>query len=265
MSTWKLFWMRSGWTGRLFSISLGLAILAGCDPIGSIALTGPGRTRTMLITVQGTVSAASDGRPLAGATVEQAFIGEADPERPKGFTDSQGRYSFVKESSCEFCIPPIGLTLVAHLDGFDQGFEPRAEQLPVESWQRRDVRDSVLVHATQNFALRPTRPISVSIRGQVTNRSTGEPIETVTITVANHPWGHFFDPPFEVPRDSAETDADGRYAVVSTHFCAISGSSCFVSFRVTAEKDDLFESRIFEEVNVAGDSLSLTVDFEELP
>lgn len=259
------FWIGKTWTVLLL-ISVRPASLAGCDPIGSIDLTGVGSgpSRPELLTVRGTVTAATDGRPLSGVAVEQRFFMEADPERPKAITDSGGRYSFVKKDSCSICITPIGFTLVAHLDGFNRGFEPRVEQLPVESWQKREVRDTVFLDATQNFALRPTRPITLSIRGRVTSASTGEPLEIVTVTVTNHPWGNFLYAPFDVPRDSAQTDADGRYFVASSHFCAISGSSCFVSLYITAVKDDLFEDRILEDLTVAGDSLSLRVNFDGL-
>jgi len=250
----------------LVLITLGPPSLGACGSTGSIDLNGPTRSQPEVITVQGTVTATNDGRPVASVTVEQLFFdGELEAQGPKVLTDAEGRYNLVEESSCDVCIAPLFFTLVAHLDGFDGGFEPRRERVPSESWAQGEVGDTVFFNATQNFALRPTRPVIVNIRGRVTDGPGGQPIETVKVTITNQPWGNVsYHVPFEVPRDSAETDAEGHYFVESKHFCAITGSSCSLSLYVRAEKDDLLEGRIVKDMSVPDDSLSLTVNFEGL-
>lgn len=245
---------------RLPPSAVALTLVAAC---GGSSVVGPscGDSRPITIEVQGRVTAADDGRPLAGATVQDI---SGDPS-VSATTDSQGRYSLSIRDRCVYdpdivCRPPEGLPfLVAHLDRFDRDFEPRVEEPRQEASAVPEGVD--VVNATADFALRPTRPLTLAVEGRLTRASDGEPIEAARVTVE---WFAGPSLPFDVPRDSASTDEEGRYLVAWRHSCAISGSSCLASFMVTAQKDDLWEAKVFQDLNAVGDSIGVTVDFDEL-
>lgn len=245
---------------RLPPSAVALTVVAAC---GGSSVVGPscGDSRPITIEVQGRVTAADDGRPLAGATVESI---SGDPSA-SATTDGQGRYSLSIRDRCVYdadlvCRPPDAIPfLVAHLDRFDRDFEPRVEQPREETSAVPEGVD--VVNATADFALRPTRPITLEVEGRLTRASDGEPIEAARVTVE---WFAGPSLPFDVPGDSASTDEEGRYLLAWRHFCAIGGSSCFASFMVTAQKDDFWDAKVFQDLNVVGDSISLTVNFDGL-
>ena len=96
------------------------------------------------------------------------------------------------------------------------------------------------------------------MHGKVT--SSGEPIAGARISVHDFPWGFFFD----VPANTTAADSLGMYRIVTTDLCAMSGDSCFVSLSVWAETGTRLEVRGFDNVNVSGDSLVLSANFQNL-
>ena len=131
-------------------------------------------TRAVPINLTGTVTAAEDGTPLAGVTIQRVF-GVSGGEA--AISDSSGRYSLTAEGRC---IVSTGCNLlpwfVAHLDGFERGREPTAQGLELQG-------SAPELDATLDFSLRPTRPITVTVQGQVTDASNGAPIQGALITV----------------------------------------------------------------------------------
>ena len=138
------------------------------------------------------------------------------------------------------------------LDGFERGREPSTQAL--------ELQDSAPeLDATLDFLLRPTRPITVTVQGQVTDASNGAPIQGTLITVRE---GLSFAGRFS-PTDSTYTDSTGTYAIATADFCGISGTSCFVSVSVRAQTGDhAIEVQGYDSVNVFGDSLVLLGNFQ---
>ena len=214
--------------------------------------------RDVTVNLTGTAVAANDGTPLPGVTVELAGLGFAThvvPGADTDVTDLLGHYSLTIVTRCLdlgslLCTGP---RLVAHLEGYERGFEPREQGVG-----RMKASEPVL-NATLDFSLRSTRPITVTVHGQVTS-SPGGPIAGARIRVHDSPWGFFFD----MPVDTTVADSLGMYRIVTTDLCAMSDDSCFVSLSVWAETANRLESRSFNNVSVSGDSLVLSANFQNL-
>ena len=170
---------------------------------------------------------------LLASTVSPASSQELEPRNltnlPVG-TNFAGAHLWVLAGNC--LIPGSGacelpLSFVAHLEGFERGFEPKSRGLGTEA-------TAPVLDATLDFMLRPTRPINVTVHGQVTDGTTGDPIEGATISVHDFPWGFFFN----IRVDSTSTDSAGMYEIVTADLCAMSGPSCFVSLAVWAQTSD---------------------------
>jgi hypothetical protein len=244
---------RPRWFGRLAPFAVALAVLSGCD--FSVGLFGPYEWRPITIKIQGTVTAADDGRPLAGVTVDDYLV---LLNEVSATTDSLGRYSLSIPSRCRVTrggCQTNRLTLVVHLDGFVWGFEP---QMRYQEWT---VRGHVeLLEDTVDFALRPTRPITLTVGGRLTSASSGEPIEDAEVMLE---WNSLLLMSY-APRVFGRTDDEGRYLVTLPYFCAISGSFCLTSFRIVAGTENHWGGKLVEDLNVVGDSISLTLDFNDL-
>jgi hypothetical protein len=203
------------------------------------------------LNLTGIVTSAADGSPLPGVTVSQEDGPYGDPV----LTDSLGLYSLTTNLHCSASNCKASHLFVAHLDGFERGFEPQ--------WKDLGGRQQVIgqeLTATLDFSLRPTRPITVTVQGQVSD-STGASIAGALITV----WegrSAFFGP--VIIAGSTVADSLGVYEIETADHCAISGTSCFVSFRVKAQSGGPLEVRAFYDVNVSGDSLAFEVNFQNL-
>ena len=235
-----------------------LPSLISCD-IGILDGDWVVEYREVTVNLTGTVIAANDGTPLPGATVQLAGLGFATHVvrgADTGVTDSSGRYSVTVVNTC-MDLPSVtchGPRLVAHLDGYERGFEPQEQRVgAIERFSGPEI------DATLDFSLRSTRPITVTVNGKVTS-SGGEPIERALVSVRDSPWGTFFD----MPVDTTVTDSVGMYSLVSSDLCAVSGDSCVVSLDVWAESGGPLESRSFSNVDVPGDSLVLSANFQNL-
>ena len=238
---------------RLIAISMLLPWSTACD-LG-LGLDGPYdlETRDVTVNVTGRVTAANDGTPLAGVMVQPAYsYGVRAWET--GVTDSHGDYTMTVESSCfvaaESCLGP---SLVAYPEGWDPGFEPQSKDVGnMES-------SGAVLNTVLDFSLRPTRPITVRVHGQVAEGSTGGGIEGALITVRDQ-WARLSDIPF----DSTFTDSGGMYSVAIADHCGMTGDTCSISFDVWAEKDNRLQVRSFDNLNVSGDSLAVLANFPDL-
>ena len=247
----------SSFVPRMLTVVL-LPWLTSCD-IDVLGGDWDFEYREVTVHLTGTVIAANDGTPLPGVTVQLAGLGFAThvvAGADTDVTDSMGHYSLTVVTSC-LDLPSVdcwGPRLVAHLDGYDRGFEPQEQG--VGAMKKSSGPE---IDATLDFSLRPTRPITVTIHGQVTS-STGGPIAGARISVHDFPWGFFFN----MPVDSTIADSVGMYRIVTTDLCAMSDDSCFVSLFVSAEVGNRLEARSFGNVNVSGDSLVLSANFQNL-
>lgn len=246
---------------RATLIAMGAAVAAGCMNLDG--LFGPVEMHQVTVELRGTVTAADDGRPLAGVAVVDLASGDpSDPSNPLRsiLTDSAGRYSLVSRVSCPVrsygpC-SATGTELMATLDGWGGGFEPLVADV------RGVVPDaySDTTRITTDFPLRVTRPIRLTLDGRVTLASGGDPVKGASVTIDWNPQSL----PLEVAHDSTRTDSDGHYYLGSGHYCAVSGSSCVVSFLLEVATSGHDSEKSFENVDVAGDSIHMTVDFDDL-
>jgi hypothetical protein len=241
--------------GGAFQLAFPLIVVLTSCKVGNLLDPGSLEYREVMISLTGTVTAVSDGRPLADATVVGGF-GVLNPLPV--VTDSMGHYAltaltdcYVLSGGCE-----VRTSFTAHLDGFERGFEPRRRDL----WMQAPESTA---SATLDFALRPTRPIWLAVQGQVTEGSGGAPIEGVEVT-ATEGLVNLVLLGLPEAAESQATDTLGMYRIEMADFCAIEASACLVSVAVTAWDGSRFEARTFNDLEVPGDSLVLVVDFHDL-
>lgn len=231
-----------------------LATLLGtCQIDLGVGLPSAGiELREFTLNLTGIVTSAADGSPLPGVTVSNGGTWRVR-RGDTVLTDSLGRYSLTTELACLASNCEASHRFVAHLDGFERGFEPQSLGLGRIQVTGPELSD------TLDFLLRPTRPITVTAQGQVSD-STGASIAGALITVREglSTFG------YAVAIDSTFADSLGMYEIVTADHCAVSGTSSFVSVSVWAQSGGPLEMRAFNDVDVSGDSLALEVNFQNL-